>query len=241
MSRTCCSHAQSAAVAKSLCASRWVSVADGCSRSSSLKVCCSRCWALVPPSSSRSGEVPPRRGNYRDGHAPSGVFRCAGDDAWLALEVVDDQQWAALAGLIGAPWAGDPALASAATRVERRDELSRLVSGWTESQDRDEAAANCRSLGVPAAAVLNEAEMLFSEPFASSGFWQSVDRDVVGTYLYPAVPLSCQGERPTADRPAPLLGQHNEEVFTAMGLDSAALAELRAMDVIGETPGRQGR
>ncbi|MGH2633627.1 MAG: CoA transferase, partial [Tepidiformaceae bacterium] len=52
-----------------------------------------------------TGEVPPRRGNERPGHVPSGAFPCSGEDRWVAIDVESDAQWAALATVIDAPWA----------------------------------------------------------------------------------------------------------------------------------------
>src|SRR5207253_9865019 len=48
-----------------------------------------------------TGEQPPRMGNRDEFEAPQGVFRCAGEDQWLALSCWSDAEWQALAGAIG--------------------------------------------------------------------------------------------------------------------------------------------
>lgn len=183
-----------------------------------------------------SGEIPARRGNYRPGHTPSGVFRCAGEDEWLALEVEDDGQWAVLAKAIGEPWAASAEFSSEASRRANRPALEAKLSGWTGARDREQVLDTMVAARVPAAPVHNEAELLFAEPFAGAGFWESVDRAYVGTHLYPGLPIVTAGERPSSSLPAPLLGQHNEELLTAMGLSTEEMADLRAANVIGEIP-----
>src|SRR5579872_5169902 len=60
---------------------------------------------------SASGALPHRSGNRRAGSVPCGVFRCAGDDVWCAIEIEDDAGWQALTEVLGSPpWMRDPRL-----------------------------------------------------------------------------------------------------------------------------------
>ena len=184
----------------------------------------------------RAGEIPARHGNYRPGHTPSGVYPCNGEDEWLALEVESDAQWAELAKAIGEAWAASADFASEAGRAAGRRELDAHLAAWTGARTRDEGLVVLLAANIPAAPVHNEAELLFSEPFAEAGFWESVERAHVGTHLYPGLPIVRSGQRPAPTIPAPLLGQHNEEIFRAMGLSPTEIADLRAGNVIGEIP-----
>ncbi|MEP6871084.1 MAG: CoA transferase, partial [Anaerolineaceae bacterium] len=167
---------------------------------------------------------------------PSGVFPCDGGDEWLALEVENDGQWASLAKAIGQSWASAAELSTEGGRGAGRRVVDEKLAAWSRARSRDEALEVLVAAGVPAAPVNNEAELLFSEPFADAGFWESVERAHVGTHLYPGLPISSEGVRPRSERAAPLLGEHNVEVLTAMGLSAAEIAELRAENVIGELP-----
>ncbi|MEP7217062.1 MAG: CoA transferase, partial [Anaerolineaceae bacterium] len=221
-----------------VCAALHARERDGCGR----LVECAQLEGFIPLVSEPliayqlSGNVPARHGNYRPGHTPSGVFPCGGDDEWLALEVENDGRWAALAHAIGEPWASAPELATEAGRSSKRRELDAQLVVWTRSRSRDEALEALVAAGVPAAPVHNEAELLFSEPFADAGFWENVDRAYVGTHLYPGLPMTSDGVRPGTALAAPLLGEHNVEVLSAMGLSAADIADLRAENVIGELP-----
>ena len=63
-----------------------------------------------------------------------------------------------------------------------------------------------------------------------------MERAHVGTHLYPSLPVVTNGARPGPTLPAPLLGEHNMEVFAAMGLSGEEIAGLRVENVIGEIP-----
>ncbi|KUI29270.1 CaiB/BaiF CoA-transferase family protein [Mycobacterium sp. GA-2829] len=101
------------------------------------------------------------RGNVGEFDAPSGVYACTGEDAYCAIDVNGDAQWAALAEAIGrSDLAEDPAYASAAQRVAKRADLDAAVQEWIgpltpwEAQDRLQAA------GVPAGAAAHVADLL---------------------------------------------------------------------------------
>ena len=54
------------------------------------------------------GQPPPRRGNREQGVAPQGVYRCFGDDRWLAISVTSDEEWRSLCRVAELPdeWSG---------------------------------------------------------------------------------------------------------------------------------------
>ena len=49
----------------------------------------------------RSGRLPKRTGNRDNTMAPQGVYPCRGEDEWIAISVLDDRRWSALAELVG--------------------------------------------------------------------------------------------------------------------------------------------
>jgi crotonobetainyl-CoA:carnitine CoA-transferase CaiB-like acyl-CoA transferase len=94
----------------------------------------------------------------------------------------------------------------------------------------------CLRAGVPASLVLNESEVLGLDPLLASGFWEGMEREPVGFHLYPTIAYSRAGERPLPQTPAPFLGQHTDEVLSAMGLGPAQREELERLGVTGRLP-----
>ncbi len=60
--------------------------------------------AMIGPlllSSAVNSKIPVRRGNRSAAVAPQGVYRCAGTDDWCTLSIENEEQWKALAKVIG--------------------------------------------------------------------------------------------------------------------------------------------
>ena len=99
-----------------------------------------------------------------------------------------------------------------------------------------------RAAGVPAAATLGPGDVLHSEHLAARGYWQWLERAVVGNQPNPSSPFreAAADPHPVA-APAPTLGQHNVEVLGGiLGLTDADLARLSASGVIGTKPRMPG-
>jgi benzylsuccinate CoA-transferase BbsF subunit len=180
-----------------------------------------------------TGHDRPQVGNGSMEVAPHNIFRCAGDDAWVAITATTDAEWRALAHLISGPQlADDPRFAKAQDRVAERDELERLVSAWTVARGADEAAQALRQAGVPAALVANSRHLIeIDAQLAARGYWQRVEHPELGNSLYASPPYRIDGERVELARP-PLLGEHNREILTGLlGLDEPEIDRLEAAGV----------
>ncbi len=80
-------------------------------------------------------ETPTATGAREPDAAPSGCFRCAGDDAWLAVSVSDDRQWRALCDAMRKPeLAADSRCADAVSRAAHRAAADDLLAAWLRAQ-----------------------------------------------------------------------------------------------------------
>jgi crotonobetainyl-CoA:carnitine CoA-transferase CaiB-like acyl-CoA transferase len=183
---------------------------------------------------SATGQPPPRLGNDSRWYAPHGVYPCAGEDAWINLQVFDESQWLALRTVAGAALAGFGDLAD---RLARRDELNVVVSAWTQEFEPGPLAARLQQAGVPAAEVRSAGALLDDPHLAARDYWQWLDRAVVGRQPNPSAAYRASGAPFAIRSPAPTLGQHNEAVLgELLGLSSAQLAGLEARGIIGRRP-----
>ncbi|HZQ35377.1 MAG TPA: CoA transferase, partial [Dehalococcoidia bacterium] len=91
---------------------------------------------------SMTSRVPGPQGNGHPAWAPHGVFRCDGQDQWVAIAVRNDAEFAALCRVIGREdLAADPRFADGLTRHRHRAELVEPNTAWTSSRSPFEAAA----------------------------------------------------------------------------------------------------
>jgi crotonobetainyl-CoA:carnitine CoA-transferase CaiB-like acyl-CoA transferase len=183
---------------------------------------------------SRNGIEMRRQGNRGTGACPQGVYRCRGDDEWVALAALDDAARASLAGLIGQR---DLATDEAAWR-ERADDVDKQLSDWASRGSVTEAVAALRACGVAAAPVTGPAALLSDPHLLARGFWETVDHPVAGSFLCTGMPFTFVGKpRRWLRRVPPLYGQHTAEVLTGLlGRDEQDLARLRAAGATSARP-----
>jgi crotonobetainyl-CoA:carnitine CoA-transferase CaiB-like acyl-CoA transferase len=183
------------------------------------------------------GRLGERLGNRSRARAPQGVYRCEGDERWIALSV-EEEQWPALVDLLGNPeWAQDPALLTVAGRFEAHDRIDEHLSDWFGTQSRDAAVERLAAAGVTAAPVLDNRDLVTQPVFEVRGFAEWCDHPVVGRLPVPTLPYRWSGIEQWIRYPAPTLGQHNHEVLSSiLGLDDGEIQQLEEQGVIGTRP-----
>jgi crotonobetainyl-CoA:carnitine CoA-transferase CaiB-like acyl-CoA transferase len=148
---------------------------------------------------------------------PHNIYPAQGDDEWLAIACRNDEEWQNLAELIATEWSRDEAYRSAGGRLARQDELDRLVGEWTAPQNKSELAGRIRAAGIPAAPVLKPAERCDTdERNLDWGLWPTVNHPVIGEIRVDGYPAHLSESDWAVERPAPRLGQHNEEVLVGL-------------------------
>ncbi len=185
-----------------------------------------------------NGRVPERQGDRSEYAAPQGCYRCAGDDRWAVISVTGDDEFARLAQAIGHPeWTSDARFATAEGRRQHHDELDAAIGEWTSSRDHYDVMHELQAAGVKAAPVLDGKEALFDPHFAARRQFDVVDQPMLGKRLVQRH-LAAKFTRfeARAKGPAPLVGEHNEEVLTELGYSTEEIAALREQGVIAEAP-----
>jgi len=177
--------------------------------------------------------------------APQGVYACADENvtgegsSYVAIAVATDAHWESLCSLLGATdWASDAALASADGRRAAHDSIDARIREWTEQRSMAEAEAELLAAGIPANACTNSHSLYPNEQLEARGFFQWMEHPRVGQVRYPGQPMSFSGlPRALRRRPAPLLGEHNDEVLREeLGLSDAEIEKLRELKRIGNRP-----
>jgi crotonobetainyl-CoA:carnitine CoA-transferase CaiB-like acyl-CoA transferase len=155
-----------------------------------------------------NGQVWERAGNSDPEHHPHGVFRCAGEDRWIALACADDDQRAALAGITGG-----------------LDDDT--ITAWTTTRDPDEAARVLQLAGVPSHPVQNSGEAWADAHLHERRHFRTLVHPTVGEIVIegPRFVLSRTPADPLAA--GPTLGQHTTQVLTEiLGYDDERLVDL---------------
>ncbi|MFN8532854.1 MAG: CoA transferase [Dehalococcoidia bacterium] len=141
---------------------------------------------------------------------PSGVFRCRGEDRWIAVEVTTREAQQALRALVG------------------EGDLVAGVERWASEQDADAAMRTLQAAGIAASVVADGADLVErDEGLRARGFWWTAEHSLIGLSRTDGSPIHLEAAPPPAARPSPLIGQHNFEVFGGLlGLTAEEVARL---------------
>lgn len=178
------------------------------------------------------------RGNGHPVYAPHGVYRCRGEDSWVAIAVRSDHEWQALGHALGDPgWARNDRFASAAGRREHHEEIDGLLESWTREREHQEVMNLLQAEGVPAGAAYTNKELLEDRHLRERGFWVNIDQPEVGLHPYDGLPMRFSETPADVWEPAPGLGQHNWMVMAELlGMSKNDVYALQAQGAIGDSP-----
>lgn len=165
-------------------------------------------------------------GNGHPLHVPYGDYGCA--EGRVMVTVTGDSQWRALAPLIGLPPAWDREM-----RNSRRDAIDAVLGAWLAPRQAHEAAELLQSLAVPAAPILDLAQVVASAKLASRKMVGTIAHPVYGAVPLINSPLATDARDPRGPwRRQPVLGENNEDVIGDLLGHRAELVSLRADGVI---------
>ncbi|WP_168160010.1 CaiB/BaiF CoA transferase family protein [Steroidobacter denitrificans] len=165
--------------------------------------------------------------------APHGVFRCRGEDRWIALAVTTDEEWRGLVAALGNPaWAFAPELAELRGRLRDIDAIHMHLAAWTQGHDDYELAQLLQRHGVAATPVLNVADLLSDPHFRARSTFIEVMHPLGFTETIYGAYVKCSRSKPHV-HPGPARGSDNERVFKGLlGLTEARYRELVERQII---------
>jgi formyl-CoA transferase len=176
-----------------------------------------------------------RNGNRGAGMGVYGIYKCApgGDDDYCFIFTSNEEMWQLLCKAMGKPeLIKDPRFANNKLRWQNVDELSAILNGWTGSHTKHEIMEILGNAGVPCGKILDSVELLEDPHLRQRGMIVDVEHPVRGKFSMPGCPVQLE-DSPVELRVAPLLGQHNAEVYGQMlGIGAEQLAQLKEQGVI---------
>ena len=192
---------------------------------------------LIAAEGVEPGSVVPM-GNRSEVGAPWGLYRCAGEEEWLAITCRDDADWRGLVAAMGSPtWATDATYAGVEGRRAGAEEIDARIGEWTAAQSKDAVAHACQTHGVPAAPMLTGAEMTTDAQYVARGFAVQIDQPGVGPLVLDGAAF--RGARMAGPdiRRAPDLGEHTRQIARdQLGLDDDEIDRLLVAGVLETTP-----
>ncbi len=192
-------------------------------------------YVRVPMMGTYVSQKPVRRMGNKLGPGISDIYKCApgGDDDYVFMLTTNEEMWRALCGAMGRPeLSDDPRFANPKARAKNNEELTAILNEWTGRHTKHEVMQMLGQAGVPCGAVLNTVELLGDPHLRQRRMIVDIEHPARGTISIPGCPVQLE-DSPVEVKSAPLLGQHNAEVYGQMlGLSQQQLEDLKAQGVI---------
>jgi benzylsuccinate CoA-transferase BbsF subunit len=175
------------------------------------------------------------QGNRSERYAPHGAYRCADEDGherWLAIAVANDDEWAAMLKVLKSP-ATDSGFATLTRRLHNREALDSFVATMVRSRSAEELTVALQAAGVSAYPVQNCMDLHRDENLAAFDFWHWLDHPHMGLSPYEGLQHRLSRTPGELRSPAPVLGQHNNEILGGMlGMSTAEIERLKQEKIV---------
>ncbi|WP_193170209.1 formyl-CoA transferase [Nisaea nitritireducens] len=176
------------------------------------------------------GEAVPRAGNASGGGQPGWAVQTkgGGPNDYIYV-IIQPPGWAPLMKTIGREeLIEDPEWATPEVRLPKLDKCFGMIEEWTKTKNKFEVMETLNALNVPCGPILSMKELAEDESLRATGTVVEVPHPHRGTYLTVGNPIKLSASPAKVDR-SPLLGEHTDEILTAvLGMSADDVAAAKA-------------
>jgi crotonobetainyl-CoA:carnitine CoA-transferase CaiB-like acyl-CoA transferase len=162
-----------------------------------------------------TGEVPGLIGSRHPSAAPHNIYKTA--DSFIAILIIDNHSWKKVTKVMGLPHLGDdPEFATSEARLRNNDRVDEIMLEWTRSKTSEEIAEIFKQNGFPSGVVYNVKEVMESEQAKAREMVVEVNQPQMGPVKIPGCPIKFSETPVKVKDPAPLAGEHSQEILTEL-------------------------
>ena len=179
-----------------------------------------------------TGAVPKALGSSHPSLSPYRNFRCR-DGQWVFIAGANDRFWQRLVAALDLDaMSDDERFAKNLGRVRHRVELEAAVADAITKFDREPLLKLLEDAGVPATPVNTVAQVMNDAQTAARQMIERVTHPRLGEIPVIGTPVKYSRMRPGVRRPAPMQGEHTDEVLMECGYSAEEIRALRAKKVV---------
>jgi crotonobetainyl-CoA:carnitine CoA-transferase CaiB-like acyl-CoA transferase len=169
---------------------------------------------------------------------PPAMGRMETSDGYVVLGAADDHHFRALRELMGKPdWAASDRWDDRYYRRNHLMDIAPQMNAWMKLQKKHDIHHRAASAKIPIGPFNTAADLMADDQYKARGYFIEIDHPAAGRRTYPGWSYKMTASPPGIDRPAPLLGQYNKEIFeslskrprktTSAGVDAGVLESAR--------------
>jgi benzylsuccinate CoA-transferase BbsF subunit len=164
-----------------------------------------------------SGEEPERIGNSSPYACPHGVYPCKGNDRWCTIAVTTEEEWQNFCQAIGKQeLSKDSRFGTFQNRKKNEEELNKIIGEWTIKFTPEEVMIRLQKVGVAAGVVENAKDTLNDLQLKKRNIYWPMEHPEIGKFTHLGQSFQLSKTPAKAYSPAPLLGEHTEQICTEM-------------------------
>jgi len=174
-----------------------------------------------PPGNRAHWPGTPMLNNYRGpATAPHNAYRTKGGgyNDWCTITCFTEDEWRRLVAVMDSPkWATDTKFTTLSGRFDHQEELDQGIQAWAQNIEKYQLMELCQAGGVPAMPVQSTENRVEHDPqLRHRELYLELDHPVIGRYKFQNAPFKLSETPAINFNPAPMIGQHNQEVFEGL-------------------------
>ncbi len=165
---------------------------------------------------------------------PPAMGRMKTSDGYIVVGAIEDHHFRALMKLMGNPeWAAAAEWDSMAYRIHHLMEIAPMMDEWMRHQRKDDVHHRGAKMGIAMGPINSAKDLMENKQYAARGYFVEVEHPEAGKHRYAGWPYKMSATPPQVRRPAPLLGQHNREIYcTDLGYSPEELERLQHLGAV---------
>lgn len=179
-----------------------------------------------------TGNVPGPIGNRHSSITPFEAFQAK--DGYIIIAVGNDRLWAKFCNLVKREdLIGDERFVNNAQRTKNQKQLKAVLDGIFPGKTVDGWIEALEAEGIPCGPI-NTVDRIMEDPqIKARDMILEIEHPVAGKLKMPGLPIKLSETPGAVLHPAPLLGQHTDEILKEMlGLSPEQIAEMRTKKVL---------
>ena len=171
---------------------------------------------------------PKRTGNDHHKYYPHGIFRCKGQDSWIAISIEGVDEWNALCTAIEAyDLLQNNTLNDVEERINKRQEIDKKIEKWTSTRNNTAAMIALQSVGVKAGKVAKASDLIDDPHLTERKYLDRVDHPAAGPSTNPGLPFKFSNLETKLGGRAPLYSEHTEHILNnVLGFETAFVQKV---------------
>ena len=177
-----------------------------------------------------AGEPPQKLGNAHPSIVPYQPFPTADD--WIIVAVGSERLWKSFVEAIELPELNGDRFMSNPDRLAHREELVNLLAEHFKKKHSKDWLQKLESAGIPAAPIYKPEDSLSDDHLLARGMIIELEHPAIGVFKMLGNPMNFSSTPVTYRRPAPMLGEHNDEILNELGYLKKDIESFKSEKII---------